>query len=509
MRGGQQTEVGSTCRHTFGELPAARSACHSHKLAIVPTRIQSQALCTIPTMRQRTPRRKTKRLSLGAALFGFCPADDHSEAPQQVPEAWLALLLEQEGDDELLSGIFRCCRGGRDFALQHAPVLRLHIDLSAASTAIPESYSVGHLGTEPRVTLTGDTQIAGVYFTVDSTPSCSAALLEHLRWLKPARNSITKLVLGCDEEQVPTQQAATVMLKALGKHQTRSALRIQNAAGIYTHLALSIHGHCAEWLWVHAGDLQVLRVHLSHVHRTAASAFPKVTILILDGVPAVLPRPRSLSHIHTLCLWGMSHASEVEVQATLRSVAPHLSKLTTLAIYGRNGDSSAAEAARLPAGLALSTKSNTLTLFQTDVELTPALLDGLLDHAPALRHLTVRSLFLPLQSDGSESGDEGGVGQNEGEQGAGGLGGGAGGDYSGKVWGVEVLRLSDAREPVLAESLVRLPRRASGRSLFQSRGDVVLEVLDEKVPIHTWTHTHTHSHTYTHRDPRTHTRIHS
>lgn len=66
------------------------------------------------------PLQVEKEFSLGAAAFGFSPADGYADPDQRAPDAWVLQFRRQHADAAVWSGLFSSCRGGRDFALIHA-----------------------------------------------------------------------------------------------------------------------------------------------------------------------------------------------------------------------------------------------------------------------------------------------------------------------------------------------------------------------------------------------------
>ncbi len=60
--------------------------------------------------------------SLGGAIWGFTPAAGHaSPQQQQVPDAWLLILIEKHADAEFFLCLFTASRGSRDWVLVNAP----------------------------------------------------------------------------------------------------------------------------------------------------------------------------------------------------------------------------------------------------------------------------------------------------------------------------------------------------------------------------------------------------
>ncbi len=67
-------------------------------------------------------------LSLGAAIWGFAAAAGYASPQQQeVPEAWLLLLIEEHADAEFYLRLFRASRGARDWVLVTSPKAQLYL----------------------------------------------------------------------------------------------------------------------------------------------------------------------------------------------------------------------------------------------------------------------------------------------------------------------------------------------------------------------------------------------
>ncbi len=116
--------------------------------------------------------------------------------------------------------------------------------------------------------------------------------------------------------------------------------------------------------------------------------------------------------------------------------------------------------------LSSPTPSHTLThLVLQGQALTSEIVELLLEHAPALEHVTAG--FLEVEE-----------------------------DHSGEEWGVSELRVE--RGGADAEYLVRLPKRRDGGKLAVYPQSVKIGVALDEVRTHTHTHTHTHIQTYCH-----------
>ncbi len=149
---------------------------------------------------------------------------------------------------------------------------------------------------------------------------------------------------------------------------------------------------------------------------TAASAFPHLHTLSVDQCTCPLPLPAQMPQLRTLQVtipppsyntndgvWE-EHPTTL---AVLQSIAAHLPQLTSLDISLEQSEGE--EAFNLPWQEILTPASttHTLTHLTTTDELTDTLITRLIDHAPAIQHVSVAGLY--VQTDFHEQGRQWGL----------------------------------------------------------------------------------------------------
>ncbi len=284
---------------------------------------------------------RAQRTSLGAGLFGFVPADGLQAPEDQVPEAWLILFTTKHVTaPAVLQGIFSSSRGGRDWALQHAPSVRLvllydsvraktlrHVS-SALSVRCPLPVHLTVLGAG-----VGDTVARlGGFLTALASGAC-----------------IKGFTLSCGQDRADSGRVSTVLQDLAEACPQLASLRLDACIGN-------------------------LPAHLSPPQATTAPAAPQPT-------PA-LPH---LSNLTVTFPPTTDHAAAVEYCS--RSIGAYTAQLTSLNITSQHN---IPWPLVFPAGVT----SHTLTHLTTDRALTDELLSLLLDHAPGLTRLRVGRLQL-------------------------------------------------------------------------------------------------------------------
>lgn len=168
-------------------------------------------------------------------------------------------------------------------------------------------------------------------------------------------------------------------------------------------------------------------------------AHPHLTKLHSDYCPRSIPSPSQLPQLKQLSFRIPERTSPEIIESACRSIAPFLSQATHLALHEDHdaGErrSSTPRVSRVPWTVLFSapTTSHTLAHFTTNTKLTDTLLTALLDHAPAVKRLSVGDLA--LKSEG----------------------------HSGRQWAVTDLRLTHYWSNDLGmDDLVRLPRPVVG-----------------------------------------------
>jgi hypothetical protein len=72
--------------------------------------------------------RRGHETAWGAVYFGFKPDDGFAAGPGlTTPDSWKLHFISEHCTPEVLQGLFRSCRTGRDWVLQNAPQLRVNL----------------------------------------------------------------------------------------------------------------------------------------------------------------------------------------------------------------------------------------------------------------------------------------------------------------------------------------------------------------------------------------------
>ncbi len=273
-------------------------------------------------------------MSLGGALFDGLPADGHFIPADPVPGSWLDLYTEHADEDGSVHvGVYRSCRGGRDFTLREAGRARLTLHSKGAKDMAEWTR-----------------QLVGV----------RAAL--RTRGSKPTSVGLTvhnKDYLAAVSEQL--QGAGQGITELRVKDEQMDSVRYYDSA---------------------AAEIdQRMTQFLSTLHLLC----PYITTLDLHTLPCLLPPPSNLPHLTKVHMrankkFDVSAQTAQEVAGAVGRFLPQLTHLhydscTTITPWG-----------------ALFTANNTthtLTHFTTGAELGDELVSCLLQYTPALESLSV------------------------------------------------------------------------------------------------------------------------
>ncbi len=219
-----------------------------------------------------------KRFSLGAALFGSPPADEHEGPAQQAPDAFLLRLWELSTEDEL-SGFFQAGRASRDALLASADSATLTIDFT---TVQPDQDAW----------------------------STRLTLLQQALITRGERGS-TKVSIICTREQsnTPAFQQVATMLAGTGQ-----------AVDMLVFLKVP-QGQNAPDSTALAGFLQ-----------TAAPGLGRLDGLSFECGPCCVPAPAVLPRLGCLRMTLEPGADPSVIVATLTSIRPYLGQLWSLAV---------------------------------------------------------------------------------------------------------------------------------------------------------------------------------
>ncbi len=292
------------------------------------------------------PRKKqqpaAEHISLGAGVWAGPPAPGHYAPSQRVPDAWLRQLATQHKD--AMRGLLTSCRQGRDVALQIAGKLGLTLDCCDVPT-------------EP----------TGVWLR-------RAAAVQQALTMRGAQPTSLSVLCTPPEDAcgwAPHKQVSKVVLTTAAKRTKHVPKHLKRPAGInITELRLTApEGRSV-------GSL--VKQMLSHT--------PNLVSLHLNTYPCALPPPSTLPHLTELDVQHSGSGEPDEWTECYRSIGLYLSQLVSLnlnELRAAYDDWDALFASKQP--------THTLTSFCTE-QLTDELLTALLEHAPALKQLTVQNM---------------------------------------------------------------------------------------------------------------------
>ncbi len=218
--------------------------------------------------------------------------------------------------------------------------------------------------------------------------------------------------------------------------------------------------------------------------QTIALALPSLTSLSVGHCLASLPHPSNFPHLTHIDINTETGAAD----EVCSSIAPYLAQITSLHLHSYDADMEVLMDYwihdYIPWRILFQPQqvTHTLTTLSTNAQLTDALVQVILDHAPALRDLTTRRFAVKQ-------------------------------DWvrKGQMWGVERLCLSEHVSEINAVSLALLPVTKQGHLLIEIDGTLILPYavrFHDTTNTHTQARarTHTHTHMHTHRDTHAHRR---
>lgn len=277
--------------------------------------------------------------SLGAAMLRAPPADGYASPHQVVPHAWLLRFAKHHAD--VLGGLFICCRGGRDLALQCARTGKLCLRVADR---------------EPD----GDwlRQLAAVREALT------------LRGVAPTRLRIARPRVGKPHHVPPDLPPPTPQCLA------RLALVFQHLDGVcagVTELALDV---CSRG-W----DMGPCLSQLAGICRNVAS----LEIEIHEQGMPILPHPSQWPHLTSIKLSYREFGPDLKSTAVLPQIAPYMPQLKSLVLPGNvcSWD---------PLFPHTSPPHLPHTHLHLGGYLCSELCHKLLTHTPHLKHLSVREL---------------------------------------------------------------------------------------------------------------------
>ncbi len=265
--------------------------------------------------------------SLGGAVWGFQPAVGYYSPQQQVPEAWLLVLVEHFADAEFYLCLFRASRGARDWVLETAPTAR---------------YSL-------------------VSSDVDMWQHQLSTLRERLqtRGSKPVR-----LRVPASQQHAAALAALPGVLAGVGACITELTLRGPDRTPQQPVHPIAVEHAAAAFL------------------RAVAPHLPNLSTLTLTNIPCELPSPSVLPQLKDLSMDQLQPNRIIG-----RSVVRLFTQLTALALQHAEAAESAVPA--LLRLCQPSNTTTTLVRLSIHAPLTDELLACLLISAPCLTELSV------------------------------------------------------------------------------------------------------------------------
>ncbi len=291
------------------------------------------------------------KFSLAAALWGWPPAPGHAAPNQHAPDTWLDLFTAEHArtDPAVLSGVFTACRSGRDWVLEVAPRVSVHIDTSAPQpvAGFQRRSSTFHRALSARSNSVQRTQLQ---ITCSETLQSSTVTYVLPSFLSGLSVPVTDITLQgrCPQEEVDAV--------------------LSPIAGLLLSLVPSLASH--------------------------------LTTLSLDPCPGPLPPPQLLPQLRSLSvsLYPLTNQPQWPYeQVIVRSIGRLVTQLTALVVNRHNPMGNVPWSALTP-----DTPSYTLTTLSTNGYCDMALLRVATQWLPALETLRAGQGLTGLH--GSDSG---------------------------------------------------------------------------------------------------------
>lgn len=299
-------------------------------------------------------------------MLGAQAAEGYAAAVDQVPEAWLVLL--HHADAAVLSGVFTCCRGGRDLVLQH--VRRLTVKLQCPSQ---------------------ETDLTWQQWQQWQQRLQAVRQALSVRGARPTSVFTTEGVAGPTADGEREQGSSSCPLPPASASQVAAAL--QGVGQGVDNLTVEV--------WLRSDIIALL-------HQMART-FPNVTSLEItycfeDGNynAVIMPPPSQWPRLTSLKLTLGDQWHKCRLEEMLPCIAPYMSQLRTLSVLHGFGFTMWSDI-RDWGFLFPLLEGTTLPLVRLEVDsvLNDNLLDNLLTHTPHLKHLYVGGIDMQLtnQSD--------------------------------------------------------------------------------------------------------------